>query len=122
MSQGFKLKYDELREGDPTRTIPQEASYGSEGYVRNICFVLPDGNRMFLNYAYLVSGEYLPEQSRIVLSWTTHVVSLAGIHLEPLFYELMQYIPRQIICQDERYNAAAEKNKSIVNEMTIQKL
>lgn len=113
------MKYDEMRESDPTKDTVKDERYSSEGYVRNVCFVLLDGNRMFLNYAYLVSGQYIAEEGRIVLSWTTHIVTLTGICLEPLYDEFMQHIPRQVICVDERYNATQPQNKPVVNEMEI---
>jgi len=121
MSQGFRLKYDEMRDSDPTKDTVKDDRYSSEGYVRNVCFVLLDGNRMFLNYAYLVSGQYIAEEGRIVLSWTTHMVSLAGICLEPLYYEFMQHIPRQVICQQERYNPTQKNGKPVINVIIIRK-
>lgn len=110
-----------MRDSDPTKDTVKDDRYSSEGYVRNVCFVLLDGNRMFLNYAYLVSGQYIAEEGRIVLSWTTHMVSLAGICLEPLYYEFMQHIPRQVICQQERYNPTQKNGKPVINVIIIRK-
>jgi hypothetical protein len=125
MSQGFRWKYDEMQEGDPTKETAgsgsgiAEENYSVISHARNICFVLPDGNRIFLNYGYLVSGEYLPEDNKIILSFTSHTITLAGIYLEKLFYDLMQGLPRQLVCTDTRYNTADETNKPIVNGIQV---
>ncbi|KAA2241533.1 hypothetical protein F0L74_16695 [Chitinophaga agrisoli] len=121
MSQSFRFKYDQMREGDPTQQnkSSENDSYSMESHVRNVCFVWLDGRRVFLNYGYLVSGDYDPVEGRIVLAFTSHVLTLTGIHLESLFYEFMQHVPRQIICTDPRYNATVERNTPTVNEIII---
>ncbi len=127
MSQGFNLRYDQLRQNDLTNrntaseenTDANEVSYPRESNVRNVCFVQLDGSRIFLNYGYLVSGEYLPEQEMITLGFTSHTIILKGVHLESLFYDLMQHIPKQIICFDARYNTNNEKGKPVVNELKV---
>lgn len=124
MSHHFRLKYNEMREGDPSKTqanspFPAEdEDYARASNVRNVCFVLSDGHRIFLNYGYLVAGQYFPAESLIRLSFTSHTVMMTGVRLEPLFYEFMQHLPRQIACTDERYNAAAEDD-GIVNSISI---
>ena len=108
-------------EASESAIIPKEDSYTIHGNTRNVCFVSLDGNRMFLNYSYLVSGEYVPEDNIIVLGFTSHTLTLKGIHLEPLFYEFMQHLPRQILCVDDRYNVVSEKDSPIVNEIGVKK-
>ena len=129
MNQGFKLKYNEMQENNPANN-PDSAEqapkagddkYTAAGHVRNICFVWIDGKRMFLSYAYLISGEYDPEISCIELNFTTHKIVLKGIDLQELFYEIMSQMVRQIICSDSRYNEIDEIQKSIVNEVVITK-
>lgn len=126
MSQGFRLKYDQLQENNPGREhpntnegVPAGLFYESEGHTRHVCFVRLDGSRVFLNYAYLVSGAYVPDANTIVLAFTTHSVTLKGIHLEPLYYQLMKQANKQIVCTDERYNDVQEDNASIVNHIEI---
>ena len=125
MSQSFRWKYNEMQNGDPTKQNDEterdvsEDRYIAPSYARNICFVLADGRRLFLNYGYLVSAEYLPEDGMIILSFTSHIVTLKGIHFEKLFYDLMQGYPRQIVYQDARYNDAEETDKPIVNEINV---
>jgi len=124
MSQNFRWKYNEMQDGNPANESAGDTdvtgdNYNSGSHTRNICFVLADGNRLFLNYGYLVSGEYLPEDRKIVLSFTSHTITLAGIYFEKLFYDLMQGLPRQLVCMDARYNSADEKKNPVVNEIII---
>lgn len=127
MSSGLKFKYDQIRENDPTKkecvidpnTERSATTYYSEGSARNVCFLWPDGKRFFLNYNYLVSGEYLPEENNITLTWTTHVVTLNGYRLELLFSELMLHLPREIVCIDTRYNQVVDSGKSVVNVISV---
>jgi hypothetical protein len=127
MSQGFKFKFDQMRESNPTHggassgdgSDAQSEAYYGQGNTRNICFAWPDGRKLFLNYAYLVSCDYLPDENSLTLTWTTHTVTLKGFSLHILFDELMLHLPRQIVCTDPRYNATAEKDMPVVNEIHI---
>lgn len=122
MSLNFKLRLDELDENDPTRKpspIPQDEAYLTHSHVRNVNFVLLNGNMVFLNYGYLVSGRYLVGENRIVLTFTSDKVTLTGIRLKPLYHDLMLHLPRQIVAVDARYNATAPKDTPIVNDITI---
>lgn len=95
-------------------------NYETEGSVRNLCFVQPDGKRIFLNYAYLVSGEYDPEASIITLTYTTHVVTLRGYGLEELYESLGTHVPKKIISVGERYEAMrGEKRSEVVTDINI---
>jgi hypothetical protein len=128
MSHDFKLNYDQLLSGNTGKREnsseqtgkAQEEFYPSEGHVRNLCFVLLDGRKLFLNYAYLVSGDYSPEEGSITLSYTTHKVIIKGYNIELLFYDLMHHTRKHIICMDTRYNSIAEKESSVVNMIIIQ--
>lgn len=122
MNLNFKLRLDELNENDPTEKqspIPQDEAYATHSNVRNVNFVLLNGNMFFLNYGYLVSGRYLIQENRIVLAFTSDKVTLTGIYLKPLYYDLMLHLPRQIVAQDARYNATAAKDTPIVNDITV---
>lgn len=128
MNQGFKLRYDQLRENDPTSTEQQtgaEASehYPSSGYTRNVCLVWPDGRRAFFNYAYLVAGEFEPngERNLIKLSFSSHNVALHGYSLQSLFMALFDHLPRIITATDPRYVLEEDKTKVVVVEIIIQK-
>ncbi len=67
--------FDKLNKGNggqgtvpPDLSMDETENYATPSQVRNLCFVQPDGKRLFLNYAYLVSGEYSPETNTIVLT------------------------------------------------------
>lgn len=130
MNQNFKLKYFQMQENDPTsRDVPAEHRskvyeefYSEEGHARNICFVWEDGKRLFMNYGYLVFGEYSPEGNTIKLFFTTHSFILTGVNLESLFYDLMHHVAKQVICTDKRYNLIGEEEKSVVNEVYFEEL
>lgn len=126
MSSSFKFTSSQMRENDPgstggTADEIQNRSFDSPGHVRNLCFVWPDGRKKFLNYSYLVSGEYAAGDSEIKLTFTSDTLVIRGSALEGLFDDLTQHITRFIVCTDPRYNALSEGNGPIVNEIIIQK-
>jgi len=120
MSHDFKLKYNQLRENDPTQ-IDLEKNYPAESSIRNVCFIQSDGKRLFLNYGYLISGEFIPYENKIILGFTSHTISMVGMQMETMFLQLMNHFPQTIVCKDERYNGI-EENKSVVNSMEILKV
>jgi hypothetical protein len=124
MNQKYKLKFDELWENDPTKKEAVEEklqSFPSHSHARNLCIVWEDGKRMFLNYAYLISGELLPEESMLTLTFTTHTVQFKGSRLEILFEEFTNHLIKQIACTDERYNATIGEDEAVVNEIVVVK-
>lgn len=129
MSQSFKFKYDQMRESNPTEQgVPAENQskaledfYLEESHTRNICFVWRDGKRMFVNYSYLVSGEYLPDEKAITLTFTSHTFIMKGVNLEGLFYDIMRHLIKQVVCVDARYNLIGENERFTVNEIEIKR-
>lgn len=128
MNQGFRLRFDQLRDNDPTG--PADAAdllrveqYASVGHTRNVCLVWPDGRRAFLNYAYLVAGEYEPndEKNMIRLSFSSHSVTLQGYSLEPLFMALLDHLPRIITAIDPRYVLDEDRESSVVINIVLEK-
>ena len=111
MNREFKLRYDQMREGDPAKTeetaqpSPDSGLYHVPGHARNLCLVWPDGKRFFLNYAYLIAGELNldGEKNVILLHFSSHTVTLAGYGLETLFRELLDHLPKIIFAIDDRY-------------------
>lgn len=93
--------------------------YPAPGNVRNLCFAWQDGQRLILNYAYLVSLHFLPEDNCITLTFTTHKVVLNGLRLEGLLAGLMDQYPRIITCSDERYAALADQDTFLVTAITV---
>jgi hypothetical protein len=122
MSQGFSLKYDRMKGNGSD--IPAAARTGIErhdhaAHDRKLCFILVDGSSLRLNYAYLIWEEFYPEENRIILSFTSHTVTLTGQHLSKLYEDLMQNMPRIVPCMAARYNPAAESDGPIVNDIKI---
>lgn len=125
MSQSFKLRFDEMRENSPVKTEkPTEPDndtglYHASGYGRNLCLVWPDGRRFFLNYAYLISGEYNPGDplNEIILTFSSHTAILKGYNLQLLYMELLDHLPRVVEAVETRYVSGTELNESIVTEI-----
>ncbi len=88
-----------------------------------MCLIWPDGRRFFLNYAYLVGGEFDPEHEKNVirLSFSSHTANLQGYSLESLFMALLDHLPRLIYAVDERYVLENDRKEAIVVEMVIEK-
>lgn len=128
MSQDFKFKFDKMRENNPANSESDDEDknisgekYETSGNTRNLGFVWLDGKRMFLSYSYLISCEYQPVESLLVLTFTTHIFSLKGTLLENLYDELLLQIPKTIYCVDPRYNSVLEKDQFAVNAIAIEK-
>ncbi|GGD64238.1 hypothetical protein GCM10011514_30250 [Emticicia aquatilis] len=128
MSHGFKLRFDEMRESDPTNLDATQKNetddfYQNLGHARNICFIWSDERRMFLNYAYLIAGEFNPnnEKNLIKLIFSSHTVLLHGYHLETLYTALLDHLPRFIREVDARYALSDESKEGIVIEIIIEK-
>lgn len=122
MSQGFSLKYDRMKENAPE--LPSKPSagivlYDNAGHDRKLCFVLADGSLVRLNYGYLIWDEFYPDKNMIVLSFTSHTVTLTGQHLQKLHADLEQNLPRVIALTDARYNMTLDDEQPVVNEIKI---
>lgn len=125
MNREFNLKYNRMKGSDVGNTQGQDSDEDVQSVIdgtsRNICFVVSETYRVFLNYAFLVSGEFISEQNIIRLQFTSHQVELTGVNLEHLFYKLMDHGVRQIIATDSRYNILDEKDTVIVNDIRVNK-
>ena len=126
MSLDFKLHYDRLREGDPTKpdtaaTNEASAFYEESSHARNLCLVWPDGKRQFLNYAYLVSGTFMPgdEMNEIKLYFSAYTVTLKGYRLESLFIALLDHLPRQVVQIEARYEVRNVEETVIISMLVV---
>lgn len=118
-NQDTKTRFQQIRENNALAAVTQASeAYGEQSHVRNLCFVWTDGKKLFLNYAYLVSAAYEPDA--ITLAFTTHTLTLTGLRLEKLFDELMDHLPRIIICTDDRYAVIAGDSAPVVKDITVQ--
>ena len=126
MNQGFKLRFDQMREGQPTPPADDASGdghtyYDTPGYGRNLCLVWPEGRQMFFNYAYLIAAEFEPGETRneIRLNFSSCKVHLRGFGLASLFTALLDGLPRQIVCTDARYATGESADTPQVIEVDI---
>lgn len=123
MSQFLNLKFDEDSSDklnpyrDNNETASDESIILTDGPTRNICFVIDNTRRIFFSYAYLICGEYLLDKNEITLTFTTQEVTMKGIKLELLYYQIMDQKVRQVVVLDERYNVVNEL--SMVNNVAV---
>jgi hypothetical protein len=123
MNQGFSSKLDRMLENDPSpasRASSQQGQdkYPDAGYTRNLCFVLPDGYRIYFGYGYIVSCAYNPEANTITIAFTSHKVTIGGYNLLDLYESLMNQTARIIATSDERYHSL-NKTACLVSYITI---
>lgn len=127
MSQGFNLKFDKMRENNPAanqdNSVQNPDRYDTSGHTRNVCFVWPDGKRMFFNYAYLVAAQFNPSEdiNEIKLEFSGHTVTLKGYGLEGLFMEFLDHLPRIVMAVDERYSMGGNSNETTIIEIIAQR-
>lgn len=127
MSQKYKLRLNDMLNSDTTQpreeseASDREAAYHYASNVSNVNFILLNGDMLFLNYGYLVSGKYDAADNYILLSFTSHDVKLGGIYLLPLYFDFMRHLPQNVMCMDARYNITAEKDKPVINAIDIEK-
>ncbi|RYC66971.1 hypothetical protein [Spirosoma sordidisoli] len=126
MNQSFKLRFDQMRDNNPTSDnislAEIDSDYHAPGHARNLCLVWPDGRKVFLNYAYLIEAEFDvgSEKNIIRLNFSAHNVLLQGYGLDRLFMELLDHLPRIIKAADERYTIETEESAIITNIVVSQ--
>lgn len=108
----LKSKFQEQHNKGKAADDPER--YTTAGQSRYLSFILPSGESLALNYAYLISIKCTPDADRIELAYTTHTIELTGRNLAPLFDSLTIQLPRKITCTDERYLATKEDGESVV--------
>ena len=119
----LKYKFDKLnenkeQEGDASPSDDIE-KYEVPSHTRALSFIDTSGNHYFLNYAYLVSGEYKPSDNAITLFFTSHSVTIKGANLEGLFNELIDNRIKQVKTVDKRYASALIDTEPIVTDIQI---
>lgn len=121
MSHPYNYKFDQMRNNAPDGEGGSESiiNHASPSNDRKVCFVQLDGSKLSLNYSFLLTCEYYPEQSMISLDFTTHTVTVYGLLLEKVFEELETNMPKKIICKDARYNSINEAGKPVVNKIEV---
>lgn len=120
MSQHFKSKYDQMREnGSATASKPNDENSSDSESIRNICFVLEDGSQQFLNYGYLISGKIDAAKEIICLSFTSCIVELKGISLEPLFHKFIRQEVTEVRVLSKRYEQITEQTEPSIYSIVI---
>ncbi len=128
MNREFKLRFDQMREGNPSKAEEEGADENllpPSAPARSLCLVWPNGRRFFLSYAYLMAGELhlSREKNEIMLYFSSHTVTLRGYGLETLFTELLDQLPTMVVAMEERYSSATDKtNGTTVVEIEVQKV
>jgi len=121
----LKFKFHKDKENTNEQAQPESGKeierYDTPAPVRNLSLVDGRGKQYFLNYAYLMTGEYSPEKGAITLTFTTHTVILKGNYLESLFEDLVRHLPRKIVCVMERYASVNEGEDALINEINVVK-
>ena len=120
------LKYDKVakKNSDQSKDSEEKKSddivlYETESNVRNLCIVLADGRQVFLNYAYLISGEFFPKESTIKLIFTTHTVMIKGYALEILFNSFVTHNTKQVRSVENRYAEINNKRENLITEILL---
>lgn len=125
MNHEYKSRLTDYLSSDPTKKTEADNNNGISYFdkddtgVKNVCFVLLDGKHIFLNYNYLVAGEFFPEDNKIVLHFTTHMVILIGHNLEKLYQDIMQHLPKTIKAMNDRYRNLLSENRPIIIEISF---
>lgn len=107
---------DEEQTDETTAELPSEFNEGE--YNRNLCFVWPDGSRVFFPYARLDSGRLNSDNDTIQLAFGVEVAEIIGLYLLPLFSMIMDHKKKFVYCDDARYNDLSELTP-VVNEINI---
>jgi hypothetical protein len=107
----LKTKFGEKEESDEGADIE---NYASSGQGRRLNFIWPNGKRISLSYAYLVTHEYDPAANTITLIYTTHIVVLEGRNLAPLYDDIFEDRVKTITAIDERYAQTKKEEETVV--------
>ncbi|WP_273214803.1 hypothetical protein [Runella zeae] len=126
MNREFKLRFDQMREGNPSKAEEEGADENllpPSAPARSLCLVWPNGRRFFLSYAYLMAGELnlSREKNEILLYFSSHTVTLRGYGLQSLFTELMQHLPSLIYQSEERYVTPEQNQGAFVTQIEVQR-
>jgi len=118
MSQDFKFNFKGGEEKSQSNEN-NNSHYSQPGNVRNLCFEWPDGRKKFLNYAYLISGEYNYEDQTINLIFSTESILISGSNLGPIFESIFQHMPKILKCTSDRYSSLSTE-ESVINSINTE--
>lgn len=110
----------EVTDSRSTISVNSVQVYENDSFARNVCFVWPDGKRLFLNYAYLIAVECSSAQDEIKLTFSSHTIRLSGFSLDALFVGLMNHAPQFIFKTDGRYLTETNRQETIIKEIIVE--
>jgi len=122
MNQSFKLKSSEMRQNNVVEKQTSKSgqnykTFDDEASVRKLVIELIDGTIEILDYAYFMRARYSPLDGSITLIYTWGSVILQGERLRLLIRDFDCNLPKEIICNDKRYNQLAKSNDFVVNAL-----
>lgn len=127
MNREFKLRFDQMKESNPTQSEEALSSQDTSEYEtaaspRSLRLIWPSGKQMFFNYAYLISAEYDPEgeANEIKLHFSSHDIGIKGYGLAALFTDLSDHLTRSITAIQPRYASQESAKNNVVFEITVQ--
>lgn len=94
-------------------------NYGGESYARVLLLVFPDGNEKFLHYSYLVDANFQVDTGSIVMSFTSHIVTLRGLRLHSLYRDLSRHLPNIVTVVDTRYDSLTDDHSPVVTAIEV---
>lgn len=123
MKSDFRKKLETMfnENIDEGSEVEKDDIYRTAATVRNVCFIPQKENPIFLNYAYLISGEYDGENGIIILGFTTHTVTIKGHGLESTYFAFMEHLPRKLIMSEDRYIALVDPKDYAIMDIQIKK-
>jgi len=124
MSQGYKLRFDEMKENNPstpdsTSEGENPAFYQSEGSIRELCLVFKDGTMDFIPYSYIVYKRFRisNDKNSIIIELPSKMITLSGYGLLQLILAISRQLARTVYQIDERY---ASQGDSAVTEIIVE--
>lgn len=126
MNREFKLRFDQMKQGNPTLPEPPPEVPGEPdgGYrsPRSLELDWPDGRRFFLSYAYLIGGEFSGgEPNRITLYFTSYTVFVKGYGLASLMPALSSHEQPWLAVTEARYVSPEETDSPVVTDIRVEK-
>jgi hypothetical protein len=119
MNHNSRYRFEEMQSNNLNEKDQEPGNYHQSQSVRNLWFEMADKSAIFLNYGYLVSGEYKPQDGIIHLIFTSHIVLLIGVNLDTLFLELLDHLPRKISCVNQRYQQLTNDGQPIIENIQV---
>ena len=114
-------KKEETTNGDTS--MPQSVTNSDEPTVfTNLNFIWRDGKQQAFNYSYMISVEFTPQETgnRIVVTFTTHKVTITGFSLHELYEDLMNRYVNEIEQADEELVHMIQDETPIITQIEVQ--